>query len=87
MCLSSAQTFSFTFPGPGGADPRFILGLRALASIPDSAACIILARCPDYASAASLAPLDGVSFLLVLLVFFIYFLAGHNFGVTDSYLH
>lgn len=56
---------------------RFILGLRALASIPDSAACIILAHCPDYASAASLAPLDGVSFFLAWLVFCL-FLGRHT---------
>lgn len=59
----------FSLSGAEWRGSRFILGLRTLASIPDSAACIILARCPDYASTASLAPPDGVSFLLALLGF------------------
>lgn len=62
-----------------GAERRgsgIILGLRALASIADSAACIILARCPDYGSAASLAPLDGDSSRIASLVFYVCFLAG-----------
>lgn len=83
FCLSGAERHGSTF----------IPGLRALASIPDSAACIILARCPDYASAASRAPLDRVSFLFTLLVFLFIFssslayTASQKFGVTDLFLH
>lgn len=74
FCLSGAERHGSTF----------IPGLRALASIPHSAACIILARCPDYASAASRASLDRVSFLFTLLVFlFISLLRWHTLPVRS----